>query len=146
MISITLRLAKHTGVQPLEMPKTTKKTSQGESSSPWPDSLKDRAQGCYRWIQIRQAALGGGAGCVHHQEECKEGAPPQNPSPSSPLRVAELLHPNLSGLWPEGQRCASSSFGIMPRRIRCPHQFPVVHKLVIKCTNKIAGRAVPTLG
>lgn len=80
------------------------------------------------------------------QDECKKGGPPQIPSPSPPQRMAELLHLNLSRLQLEGQRCAPSFFGIMPRRIRCQHQFQVVHELVIKCINRTADRGVLTLG
>lgn len=65
MISVTLRLAEHTGVQSLEMPKNVPKTSQGESSSPWADSLEDSAQG---WIpKSGRLPQEGGAGCVHQQ-------------------------------------------------------------------------------
>lgn len=80
------------------------------------------------------------------KDECNKWSSAKIPSPSSPQRMAELLHLNLSGLQLEGQRCAPSFFGIMPRRIRCQHQFTVVNEHVIKCTNKTSDRGVPTLG
>lgn len=117
------------------------KTSQGESSSPWPDSLRT----------VPRDGFPNQSGCPREglqavfisQDDCKKGGPPQIPSPSSPQRVAEPLH--LSGLQLEGQRCAPSFFGIVPRRIRCQLEFPVVRELVIKCTNN-ADRGVPTSG
>lgn len=68
-------------------------------------------------------------------------SPFQVPSPSSPQRVAELLHLSLSGLQLGRQRHAPTFFGIMPRRLRCQHRSLAVNELVIKCTNKTASRS-----
>lgn len=74
------------------------------------------------------------------QDDIKKVGPLEVPSPSSPQRLAELLHLNLSGLQLEGLRCAPTFFGIMPRRLRCQHQSPAVNELVIKCTKKPVSR------
>lgn len=56
-------------------------------------------------------------------------------SPSSPDRVGELLHLNLSGLQLEVQRCAPAFFGIGPRRLQCQQCWsPVIKELVIQNT------------
>lgn len=52
------------------------------------------------------------------QEEIKKVGPLQGPSPSSPQRLAELLHLSFSGLQLDGQRYVPTFFGITPRRLR----------------------------
>lgn len=82
-------------MQSFRTPKNVQQPSQGESSSPWPDSPKGSAQGgiCPR-EGARMALIS--------QDERSKAGPLQLPSPSSLQRIAELLHLRLQL---EGQRC-----------------------------------------
>lgn len=140
-ISATLRLAKHSGVQSLEMPKNVPEDKdraalpgQTASRTVPGDGFPNQAGWPREGLQSVSIS----------QDEWKKGGAPQIPSPSSPQRLSYFSVSVGSSL--EGQRCAPSFFGTMPGWIRCQHQFPVVHERVIKRTNKTADRGVPTLG
>lgn len=144
MISVTLRLAKHTKVQSLEMHKKVPKDKPRREQP----SLARQPQGQCPGMdsQIRQAALGRGCRlCSSARMSARKGFLPR--SQAHPFHRAWLSYfISVSVGSSLRDRGAPSFFGIMPRRIRCQHQLPVAREFVIKCTNKTAGWGVPTLG